>query len=698
MIPQHHRMRETGTINRIDRTREVEDDTTFQRYNHPPTTDDSDVDETIRTVIRRGGGMISSTPFQDSYHSIAHPTDSYHRSNTSHTNHNHNHNNNNNRTTISFRSNTTTTTTTAAMNATTTTTIPSSSSSPPPHRRNSTTMTNTTTPTTRRRYQYLQIIIVIFIVIATIFNIYTSSVYLLKQRMLSSSSSFHSNPLYLFPPPTQQQQQQQQKYKRSNHPKNSSSFLRLPSTSSSLSSRNQTQHDTNNNNNNNSDSENENDHNNEWVLPIATIEHLIRQSSDFQRTHQRRLVVCATNEEYLDFADNFIHHLRHSQQMTNFVIVPLDVESYQTLHRIYPNHTLPTFPMPIILSTDDTTTSTLPLLQQNEHHNDDANDDKNDAKDDKTATTTDTTNPKNHFEFGSTAFRQLTASRPNFLRQILQQLHNVTIFYNDIDMVWKSNAWQVLDERIQLVQETSMETLIQDEMESAKYRRNTNVETQPATTISSAEKSNQMRKRVSSTTTTPSTTTTTSSSPVVTTLLWHDGPGLICTCMLYLTPTPNNIQLLYEWEQEIIQDTTGIYLSDQDAFMAYIDKTQWIPLSRQMTTYAVHPVTHTTSRPKEHPPPLNEHSTPVSTPSSYMTILYRNDREFPHGHKYNWYNITIVPTISTTTSSGKPKKNTDFLYHPNDAIIVHNNWIKGKMAKYERFQSAGLWNPSGLLL
>jgi hypothetical protein len=30
----------------------------------------------------------------------------------------------------------------------------------------------------------------------------------------------------------------------------------------------------------------------------------------------------------------------------------------------------------------------------------------------------------------------------------------------------------------------------------------------------------------------------------------------------------------------------------------------------------------------------------------------------------------------------------------NPAVIVHNNWIKGKQAKLERFQTAGLWHPS----
>jgi Nucleotide-diphospho-sugar transferase len=31
----------------------------------------------------------------------------------------------------------------------------------------------------------------------------------------------------------------------------------------------------------------------------------------------------------------------------------------------------------------------------------------------------------------------------------------------------------------------------------------------------------------------------------------------------------------------------------------------------------------------------------------------------------------------------------------NRTLIVHNNWIKGKLAKLERFENASLWNPSG---
>jgi hypothetical protein len=76
----------------------------------------------------------------------------------------------------------------------------------------------------------------------------------------------------------------------------------------------------------------------------------------------------------------------------------------------------------------------------------------------------------------------------------------------------------------------------------------------------------------------------------------------------------------------------------------------------------------------------------------FMTILYRNDHEFPHGRKYNWYNVR--QKTHTRRSSKK-----DFLYDPIYAIIVHNNWIRGKVAKLERFRKSGLWNPSsGLIL
>ena len=495
-----------------------------------------------------------------------------------------------------------------------------------PHRR--------TTTTTTSQYKYLQVIMM-FISVATIINVYTSS-YILKQRLLiystTSTTVDESIPIqsYFFP---------------DQHQKDPTSFLKLLSSSSANTTPQPWQSPKRP-----LPSEH---HSSEWELPLSTIEDVIVQSDDYHTTQERRLVVCAANQEYVDFADNFVHQLLH-QRITNFVIVPLDQVTYEILHPVYPHHTLPTFP-----------TSIIPLTQQH-----------NDNHLNKEVSRSDT---NYSFEFGSVAFRQLTASRPNFLRQILQQVPNVTIFYNDIDMVWKSNAWQVLDERLQIAQSTPIDILEQEEVETAKVRRNTNVDELMLPPMVSKKKTTG-RKRVSRETV----------SPIVTTLLWHDGPGLICTCMLYLKPTVNNIQLLIDWEQEILHDTEGRYLSDQDAFIAYIERTGLIPFSQQMTTYAVHPVqtnvnvsSSTTARMVR----KQEASAP-----SYMTVLFRNDHEFPHGHKYNWYNTTVERHKNTTATSKK-----DFFYHPKYAVIVHNNWIKGKAAKWRRFQLSGLWNPSGLL-
>lgn len=46
--------------------------------------------------------------------------------------------------------------------------------------------------------------------------------------------------------------------------------------------------------------------------------------------------------------------------------------------------------------------------------------------------------------FGSKAFRDLTALRPIILRQLLAAT-NASLLYNDVDMVWRQNAWDAVD-------------------------------------------------------------------------------------------------------------------------------------------------------------------------------------------------------------------------------------------------------------
>ena len=257
--------------------------------------------------------------------------------------------------------------------------------------------------------------------------------------------------------------------------------------------------------------------------------------------HSRRLVVGASNSDYVDFADNFANSLL-ALNVSNFVLVPLDEKAYQILHKAYPEHTLPVMPWMAFA-------------------------------------------PEGEAVYGSEAFKKLTATRPAFLRPLLEK--GYTVLYNDIDMVWQRNAWDVIDEREKKIESTRVSTM---------------------------------------------TVTTTTS------MLWHDGPNMLCTCVFYLLPTPDSISLLTQWEEEVL---TGTHLHDQRAFNTVAERLM-LPLGGGSTANGVR--------------------------------VFDNDEEFPRGASYSWN--------KTSLSNQK-------------AVIIHNNWIKGKQAKRDRFEAAGLWNPSG---
>lgn len=267
----------------------------------------------------------------------------------------------------------------------------------------------------------------------------------------------------------------------------------------------------------------------------------------------RRLVVAASNAEYADFADNFAHSLQ-AQNVSNFVLVPLDDDAYAILHMAYPQHTLPLW---------------RPGLASSPHQN-------------RTA---------GEATFGSAAFQQLTSTRPAFLRPFLEQ--GYAILYNDIDMVWQRNAWDVIDDR--------------------------------------------EKKALAATANQPS------PEPRITSTLWHDGPGQLCTCMLYFLPTNGSIALLTQWEKEI---ATNRYTTDQFAFIALAKRLRF----------------------------------PFGGGARRGVRVYRSDEEFPRGRDYAWDAAAVPPNHNNNNRR---------------AVIVHNNWISGKQAKRDRFEAAGLWKPSG---
>jgi rhamnogalacturonan II specific xylosyltransferase len=278
---------------------------------------------------------------------------------------------------------------------------------------------------------------------------------------------------------------------------------------------------------------------NDWP-PVSQLEVLIASSKSSDARSKRgapRLVVAASNADYVDFADNFANSLLRLN-VTNFVLVPLDMKAFEILSQAYPEHTLPTMP-------------------GLENH------------------------PDGVASFGSSVFKTLTSSRPVFLQHFLKK--GYAVLYNDIDMVWRKNAWDVIDQR---------------------------------------DKSNNLDR-----------------------MLWKDGQYQICSCILYLLPTPDSILLMKQWEDEITSEShqNNPKAFDQNAF-AVVARERHYPLRGGVVA---------------------------------KTQVFLNDNQFPAGKHFSW-NVT------------KPAN--------KEAVIIHNNWIVSKLAKKARFELAGLWYPSGRIV
>jgi hypothetical protein len=209
--------------------------------------------------------------------------------------------------------------------------------------------------------------------------------------------------------------------------------------------------------------------------PSEMIDALLKEATLPSSIHTKqgntpRLIVCASNADYTDFADNFANSLL-ALNVTNFVFVPLDTKAYDILREAYPQHTVP--PMPGL----------------DEH-------------------------PNGPTKYGDAAFKQLTSTRPTLLLPFL--LKGYAIFYNDIDMVWQHNAWDIIDMR--------------------------------------EEDNNDVVERT----------------------FWQDHFPMICSCLLYLHPTADSILLLKEWEKEMeSEEQKSKGKSDQDALDVVANNLQY---------------------------------------------------------------------------------------------------------------------------
>ena len=179
-----------------------------------------------------------------------------------------------------------------------------------------------------------------------------------------------------------------------------------------------------------------------------------------------RVALVAVNCAGVQFADNWANSLL-KQGVDNFVMIPLDNSTYTTLLDAYPENTVPTLPG---------------LENFFDHHLEKYN------------------------GFGSDHFKELTASRPTFIRSFVKKGYSV--LYNDADMVWRGNLWKEIDPEPVAAVET--------------------------------ESNDKDAFFVS------------------------DGtPHYICSCMIFMKPTATNLEALTVWRDEIL---TGKYTQDQAAW------------------------------------------------------------------------------------------------------------------------------------
>jgi Nucleotide-diphospho-sugar transferase len=121
--------------------------------------------------------------------------------------------------------------------------------------------------------------------------------------------------------------------------------------------------------------------------------------------------------------------------------------------------------------------------------------------------------------FGSQSFRDLVALRPVILQRLLYAT-NRTLLYNDIDMVWRQNAWNVVD---------------------ALYRRSSSKSSYYTSSLLPEDGSGI--------------------------LLWTDGSHQLCSSLLYLEPSIDSHALLDKWQEEM---RTGAHKNDQPALNAAV--------------------------------------------------------------------------------------------------------------------------------
>lgn len=112
---------------------------------------------------------------------------------------------------------------------------------------------------------------------------------------------------------------------------------------------------------------------------------------------RKRIAIVAVNCAGVPLADNWANSLL-TLGIENFILIPLDRSTKITLEAAYPGHVAPVLP-----GLDDS-------------HQSNA-----------------------YATFGMSNFKEVTASRPTFIKSFLKK--GYSLLYNDADMVWKKNVW-----------------------------------------------------------------------------------------------------------------------------------------------------------------------------------------------------------------------------------------------------------------
>lgn len=180
---------------------------------------------------------------------------------------------------------------------------------------------------------------------------------------------------------------------------------------------------------------------------------------------RNRVAIVAVNCAGLRFADNWANSLV-SLGIKNFIMIPLDNSTEAILTEIYPEHTVPMLPC--------------------------ANDDLEKYR--------------TYSDFGGFAFKELTSTRPTFIKSFLKKGYSV--LYNDADMVWRGNLWDEVDPNREEIGGNNEAVFIEDGSS------------------------------------------------------WS-----ICSCMIFMQPTEKNIHFLELWRDEIL---TRRHNNDQYAFNAVL--------------------------------------------------------------------------------------------------------------------------------